>query len=97
MRFIGSKRILLKNIEYVVSQNITKYEKSRKFDKNAYFRDIFLPNLDIWGLLMSYSVVVENNSFNYGRRLADLFYNFLYLTSTTVIDTNELIQNLKNI
>ena len=76
---------------------VTKYKKSGKFDKNAYFRDIFLPNLDVWGMLMSYSVVLENNSFNYGRRLADLYYKFLYSTPTTIIDTNELINELNNI
>lgn len=76
---------------------VTKYEKSGKFDKNTYFRDIFLPNLDVWGMLMSYSVVLENNSFNYGRRLADLYYKFLYSTPTTIIDTNELINELKKI
>ena len=43
---------------------VTKYKKSGKFDKNAYFREIFLPNLDVWGMLMSYSVVLKNNSFN---------------------------------
>lgn len=31
MRFIGSKRLLLKNIEYVISQNITKHKKLNTF------------------------------------------------------------------
>ena len=31
MRFIGSKRLLLKNIEYVISQNITNHEKLNTF------------------------------------------------------------------
>ena len=31
MRFIGSKRLLLKNIEYVISQNILKHEKLNTF------------------------------------------------------------------
>ena len=76
---------------------VTKYKKLGKFDKNTYFREIFLPNLDVWGMLMSYSVVLENNSFNYGRRLADLYYKFLYSTPTTIIDTSELINELNNI
>jgi len=31
MRFIGSKRLLLKNIDYVISQNITKYAQLNTF------------------------------------------------------------------
>ena len=76
---------------------VTKYNSSKKFDKNTYFHEIFLPNLDIWGLLMSYSVVVENNLFKKGRNLADLYYKFLYSTATSVININELIKELKNV
>ena len=35
MRFIGSKRLLLKNIEYAINQNI------RDSKKNSIFCDIF--------------------------------------------------------
>ena len=76
---------------------IMKYEKNGKFDKNSYFHEIFLPNLDVWGFLMSYSVIVENNTFKKGRGLSNIYYDFLYSTPTSIIDKNKLIQNLKTL
>ena len=73
---------------------VMKYEKNGKFDKNSYFHEIFLQNLDVWGLLMSYSVIVENNTFKKANPLAEIYFDFLYSTPTTIIDRNKLIQNL---
>ena len=73
------------------------YTTNGRFHKTAYFNETFLPNLDIWGLLMSYSTVLEHNTFARQSALANIYIEFLLSTASSPINVNNLVSRLKYI
>jgi serine/threonine protein kinase len=59
----------------------------------TYFRDIYLKNLDIWGLVTSYSPVLEETE---DSHLKEIFSRFLYCPENPheVMNVNDLVQAL---
>ena len=80
-----------------LSDILVKYTSGNKFQKDQYFHEIFLRNLDVWGLLMSYSTVLEDNRFNLKSAISDLYIDYLFNTSSEPIDISSLKERLKHI
>lgn len=73
---------------------VREFTYNGKFNKRYYFNSVFLHNLDIWGLLMSYSTVLEHNTFNKGKFLSKLYIDFLISTPIERINSSEVIASL---
>ena len=75
---------------------LMEYTHRKKFDKTSYFNEVFLPNLDIWGLLMAYSTILEHDTFHKQRYISDMYVRFLFSSSTTSIQRHDVEAALKN-
>ena len=73
---------------------LREFTYNGKFNKRYYFNKIFLPNLDIWGFLMSYSTVLEDNTFNKRQFISRLYIDYLISTPTETINPSEVISSL---
>ena len=80
-----------------ISDILVKYTSGNKFQKDKYFHEVFLRNLDVWGLLMSYSTVLEDNRFNLKSAISDLYIDYLFNTSSEPIDISSVKEHLKHI
>ena len=104
---------LSKNEKYIVSHDVVveylteilmQYTYNGEFRLKQYFDEIFVKNVDVWGFIMSYSVVLEAYYANYGElnkdenlvydKLRSIFVKYLFASPLTVIDTEELLLNL---
>lgn len=104
---------LNKNEKYVLSHDVIteylteilmQYTYNGEFHAKQYFDDIFIKNVDIWGFIMSYCVVLEAYYANYGTlnkdenlvydKLRSIFVKYLFASPLTVIDTEHLLLNL---
>ena len=73
---------------------VREFTYNGKFNKRYYFNSVFLHNLDIWGLLMSYSTVLEHNTFNKGKFISKLYIDYLISTPIERINSSEVIASL---
>jgi hypothetical protein len=74
-----------------------------------YFNEIFLKNIDVWGLTMLYMVFLDhiqelnetnNNKMNYKQFIQKIKYiiiHFLFETPTEVININKLASELRSL
>ena len=107
---------LSKNEKYVVSHDVVveylteilmQYTYNGEFHLKQYFDEIFVKNVDIWGFIMSYSVVLEAYYANYSElnkdenlaydKLRNIFVTHLFASPLTVIDAEELLSNLSEL
>tara|TARA_Y200000002_G_scaffold373611_1_gene373020 strand:+ start:286 stop:1437 length:1152 start_codon:yes stop_codon:yes gene_type:complete len=73
---------------------LIEFTYNGKFNKRYYFNTIFLPNLDIWGFLMSYSSVLEHDTFQKGKFISKLYMDYLISTPIERINPSEVISSL---
>ena len=104
---------LSKNEKYILTHDVIteylteilmQYTYNGEFHVKQYFDDVFIKNVDIWGFIMSYSVVLEAYYANYGKlnkgehlvydKLRNIFARHLFVSSLSVIDTDELLADL---
>jgi len=101
-------------VEYI-SKILFKYTvKNNQTNKNKlnlleYFNEIFLKNIDVWGLTMLYMVFLDhiqelnetnNNNMNYKQFIQKIKYiiiHFLFETPTEVININKLASELRSL
>ena len=95
-------------VEYIskILEKYTSFEE-RKFDLLAYFNNIFLKNIDIWGFTMIYITFVENlyNNFkmlnSYQKELINkikyIIIHFLYENPIEPINVNDLVVELTSL
>ena len=81
MRFIGSKRLLLKNIEYVISQNITKHKKLNTFC------DIFSGTTIVSQYFKNKYKIISNDL---------LYFSYCLQKSYVELNHKPIFKNLKN-
>jgi len=80
-------------IDYL-SEIIIKYtQPPKKYWLMDYFKNIFLKNLDVWGLIMSYSPILEKTK---DPKLKKIFADYLYdpTKAGEVINVDELVESL---
>jgi hypothetical protein len=93
--------------EYI-SEIIYKYTKDfGKFDKNHYFKNIFIKTLDVYGFLVSYFPWFEMYVYNTDtlndievklfHHFKYIFIHYLFERRTSPIDVNKLTQDLERI
>jgi hypothetical protein len=60
---------------------------------NTYFKRVFLRNLDVWGLIMSYSPILEKTK---NKKLIDIFEKHLFHPKNAIepIDVDHVIHDL---
>ena len=90
-----------------ITEILFKYTKNGKIYLNDYFKNIYLKNVDIWGLIITYLPFFEYFSDNYDNltkneyeifeKLKYIYIHYLYETSITPINVNELVSDLKKI
>lgn len=80
-----------------ITNILVSYTVNKSFRKIDYFHEVFLPNLDIWGLLMSYSTLIDNANLSIKPSLSNIYLKYLFLTSSTPIDVLELEDALKQL
>jgi serine/threonine protein kinase len=104
---------LSKNEKYMLSHDVIteylteilmQYTYNGEFHVKQYFDDIFIKNVDIWGFIMSYCVVLEAYYANYVTlnkdenlvydKLRSIFVKYLFASPLVVIDTEDLFLNL---
>jgi hypothetical protein len=93
-------------IEYL-TQILVSFTKNKKFMKMEYFNNVFLKNVDVWGLVMAYYPIVNILHENFKQlddlelkmfnKLKRIFVEYLFENSTTPIDVNSLVKNLKEL
>jgi serine/threonine protein kinase len=91
--------------EYI-SYVLFKFTKDGKFDKMAYFNDVFLKNLDVWGFIMTYLPILEYLD-NYYDKLCDCELEIIEKIKNIIlyaiecsyvpIDTNKLSEKLEEL
>ena len=92
--------------EYL-TEILMQYTHDGEFHVKQYFDDIFIKNVDMWGFVMSYSVVLEAYYTNYSKlnkgerlvydKLRNIFARHLFVSSLLVIDAGELLADLTEI
>jgi hypothetical protein len=90
-------------VEYL-TEILMQYTRNGEFHIKQYFDEIFIKNVDIWGFIMSYSVVLEAYHANYSElnkgerliydKLRSIFARHLFVSSLLVIDVEELVLDL---
>jgi hypothetical protein len=93
-------------IEYL-TKILVAFTKNKKFMQMEYFENVFLKNVDVWGLVMTYYPIVsilhqnfkkldklESKLFN---KLKRIFIQYLFENSTRPIDVNSLVKNLSEL
>ena len=95
-------------VEYI-SKILFKYTSNGKLNLLEYFNQIFLKNIDVWGLTMLYMVfldhiqeVFKNNKMNSGhdqfiQKIKYIIIHFLFETPTEVININKLAAELQTL
>lgn len=90
-------------VEYL-TEILMQYTRNGEFHIKQYFDEIFIKNVDIWGFIMSYSVVLEAYHANYSElskgehliydKLRSIFARHLFVSSLLVIDVEDLVADL---
>jgi len=93
-------------IEYL-TQILQKYTRNGRFMKMDYFTEVFLKNIDVWGLVMTYYPIVSILSENYKKldkralalfsKLKKIFIHYLFETATEPINVQKLTTELKEL
>jgi len=93
-------------IEYL-TQILVSFTKNKKFMQMEYFKDVFLKNIDVWGLVMTYYPIINILHQNFKKldklelklfnKLKRIFIQYLFESSTHSIDINSLVKNLKEL
>ena len=93
-------------IEYL-TQILVKFTKNKKFMEMEYFNNVFLKNVDVWGLVMSYYPIVNILHENFKQlddlelklfnKLKRIFVLYLFENSTSPIDITSLVKNLEEL
>lgn len=91
-------------VDYIANI-LKKYTTDDKFDDNLYFKEVYSKNVDVWGLLMTYEILLpqihsgeltdiqRNEIYSF---ISELIMNFLYSNSTEPIDTNRVTNYIEN-
>lgn len=90
-------------VEYL-TEILMQYTRNGEYHVKQYFDEIFIKNVDIWGFIMSYSVILEAYYANYSElnkeehlvydKLRSIFARHLFVSSLLVIDIEELVSDL---
>jgi len=94
-------------VEYI-SKILFKYTIDGKLNLLEYFNQIFLKNIDVWGLTMLYTTFLDNvnevyedkSNSNYQQFIEKIKYiiiHFLFENATEVIDINKLATELQSL
>lgn len=93
-------------IEYL-TQILVSFTKNKKFMQMEYFEDVFLKNVDVWGLVMTYYPILNILHQNFKKldklelklfnKLKRIFIHYLFESSTHPIDINSLVKNLEEL
>ena len=72
-------------------------EKNGNFESQLYFQDVFLKNIDIWGLLMCYISVMEEDYFDKKNAVYELLKKHCLMTGPKSIDVIELREDMNRL
>jgi hypothetical protein len=108
----SNKEILLKQdyvLYYVtiyITEILVKYTRAdNKLYIFQYFKEVFIPNLDLWGFVMVFSPLLRiftrkkflsNTERNISKALTDMF-TYLIKCSVTVVDVQVIIRKIESI
>ena len=67
------------------------------FRAQEYFEKVYVKIIDVWGLLISYSLILENNTFRKREGLYALYRTYLLGDPTQPMDTEAIIRDLYNL
>ena len=84
-----------------------KYTKDGKFQDDLYFKEVYSKNVDIWGLLISYEILLPTIYGGNSRLtelqqgavytfIVDLIFNFVYSNPSEPIDINAVNNYISN-
>jgi len=93
-------------VEYL-TKILVEFTKNARFMEMEYFTKVFLKNVDVWGLVMSYYPIITILHTNYKtlnkqsialfKKLKHIFIHFLFDTPTQPINIEKLVNNLKEL
>lgn len=104
-----SKHFIKKPTTYIldyISEIVYKYTTNKIFNKLAYFNQVYLKNIDIWGFLTVYldfydiinaKKVMSKNDLTILGKIKKIFMETLFLNSTTPINVPNLINKLMDL
>ena len=72
-------------------------EKTGAFESQVYFQNVFLKNIDVWGLLMCYAPVLEKNYFDKGNNVYELLKNHCLMSSAKPADIYTLRDDMNRL
>ena len=84
-------------VEYLF-QILQTFTKNGTFDLYAYFSEVFIKNIDIWGFVMTYYMFINNNKNKNSETFKKIKYtivHFLFENPTKPIDATKIISVLK--
>jgi hypothetical protein len=106
---IISKKISKKSTNYIldyITEIVYKYTQNGKFNKLAYFNQVYLKNIDVWGFLTTYldfyeqinnkKTMTANDMVLLGK-IKKIFMETLFLNSITPINIPNLINKLMDL
>jgi len=108
---IRKEIIEMEFLYYYIIEYLTKvlidFTKNGKFMEMDYFTKVFLKNVDVWGLVMSYYPIINVLHINYKslnkssielfKKLKYIFIHFLFENPTEPINLEKLVKNLKEL
>ena len=84
-----------------------KFTKSDEFMLMDYFNNVFLKNIDVWGLIMTYYPIINILHENFSKldklelklfnKLKYIFIHYLFETATEPIQVSNLVEDLKEL
>jgi hypothetical protein len=93
-------------IEYL-TKILVAFTKNKKFMQMEYFENVFLKNVDVWGIVMTYYPIVNILHQNFKKldkleltlfnKLKRIFIQYLFENSTRPINVNSLVKNLEEL
>jgi len=93
-------------IEYL-TQILVKFTKEDKFMLMSYFNNVFLKNIDVWGLVMTYYPIINILHDNFSQldkleiklfnKLKHIFVHYLFESATEPIQIDNLVKDLQEL
>ena len=90
-----------------ITNILKKYTKNGKIDLDSYYNNVYIKNIDVWGFVMIYTVLLDKLADNYETltdaqlkiydKLKHIFIIYLFETSTKPIPINSLVDSLKEL
>jgi len=95
--FSRDEKVMNNIIAPYLTKVVLSFMKGKVFQKKKYFHEVFLPIVDVWGFLLCYSPILEQDIFDKREWVYSLYKKHLLDDPTQPINMDILIRDLHSL